>query len=667
MRLARRWCTLGAVLAGSSIGCSQRLHDRVKAVDETFASFPKWERVAGTAPAGVDLFDLWMREDGSEGWAVGTKNTILHYMGGKWHADTLNAPLGTQWTSIAFSESARIGYAVGSGGQIAHYRGDDHWELLHPVLADSLTSIWLDRGGLQGYVAGRGGVLLKLENGTWVSKRLNPPPASGDFADVVANDDQVWVREEERRRVTEYTRDTHDRVRLIEGFGAFSLWQQPNSGAIFVVGVQQVYNGKKWVAKDGSGYMVRRFDGERSTTLVDTIIHAPWTAWMDSSATCGIGAGVIAGRDRDWPLSMFFTPSRTIFFENPDSVSIKSVWVNSACSAGWGVGSGGFVGRWSRDSWKVGPLTWPEGDIQKLEGHFELAIDTLYRNTTLDSIRLIGENHPLKLDSLEHFAASTTADGVDFTFSPVARFLAKRTLQGQRVKLRLFLTFRTPADTFRVAYDKENQFVLEPGNLWDRLPSWAKGTIYVFGIVCGLILARIPVLRKRLWPTPFTPPAKRSSTAMHPPKAYIAYKWEGPKHNEWVKRFAGDLRARGIDAHLDEWEVRYGDSFTDYMTSKIAGAGYFLFIMTPASVAAAEAPGKDGGAVKFEIQMATARRTAGEDMKIIGIYRAGDSTPMHVRDHRYVDFRNDKEYEKNLGKLVDQLLGMSEKPDVRGA
>ncbi len=144
---------------------------------------------------------------------------------------------------------------------------------------------------------------------------------------------------------------------------------------------------------------------------------------------------------------------------------------------------------------------------------------------------------------------------------------------------------------------------------------------------------------------------------MAPPlKVFLSYKWEDESPNQWVRHLATDLRHASIDAKLDIWEVRYGDSFPDYMTSKIQDADAVLFIMTPASVAAVEAPQGQGGAVKFEMQRATARRTAGT-ARLIGIYRGGDKTPAHFLDHRYADFRDDAAYEQNLQALVDDLLG----------
>jgi len=149
-----------------------------------------------------------------------------------------------------------------------------------------------------------------------------------------------------------------------------------------------------------------------------------------------------------------------------------------------------------------------------------------------------------------------------------------------------------------------------------------------------------------------------------PPKVFISYKWEDKAHNEWVKNFARDLRASGIDAKLDVWEVSFGDSFTDYMTSKIKEADAVLFIITTRSVAAVEAPKGKGGPVKFEMQMANSRRMAGEEMRLIGIFREGNATSAHLRDHRYADFRNDAEYEMRLNELVDDLLGKDQRPPL---
>ena len=124
-------------------------------------------------------------------------------------------------------------------------------------------------------------------------------------------------------------------------------------------------------------------------------------------------------------------------------------------------------------------------------------------------------------------------------------------------------------------------------------------------------------------------------------KTFISYKWEGEAHNRWVEKLAGDLRAVGIDAQLDKWEIRAGDSLTEYMTSRIGEASIILCIITDEFVKHVEAPDGQGGATKFEMQMTVSRRTAGDKVRVIGIYRQGSRPPNYLRDHLYVDFRDD--------------------------
>lgn len=147
-------------------------------------------------------------------------------------------------------------------------------------------------------------------------------------------------------------------------------------------------------------------------------------------------------------------------------------------------------------------------------------------------------------------------------------------------------------------------------------------------------------------------------------RVFVSYKWGTKDHNMWVEKLSASLRARGIEALLDKWEVKLGESFTDYMQEHISAADVILFVITPEAVRAAEAPKGKGGALKFEVQMMNARRMA-EGTRIIGVYRSGDRPPHYLRDHRYVDFRDDTEFEGSLQILVDDILGRSGPPKIR--
>lgn len=148
-------------------------------------------------------------------------------------------------------------------------------------------------------------------------------------------------------------------------------------------------------------------------------------------------------------------------------------------------------------------------------------------------------------------------------------------------------------------------------------------------------------------------------------KVFVSYKWEDVPHNAWVERLARDLRARGIEALVDKWEVRYGESFSDYMTRGIHSCDAILFIMTPAFLSAAEASSGREGPLKFELQLALARRLAGERFRVIGVLRRGERAAQQLRDLRYADFRDDSIYEEALTRLVADLADQVEKPPLR--
>lgn len=149
------------------------------------------------------------------------------------------------------------------------------------------------------------------------------------------------------------------------------------------------------------------------------------------------------------------------------------------------------------------------------------------------------------------------------------------------------------------------------------------------------------------------------------PKIFISYKWQDNEHNRWVGRLYTDLRTRyGIDAMLDTYEVEFGESFSDYMVSKIdRECDAMLFVITTAAVRAVD-ESKSGG-VHFEMQLANARRMR-DKFKIIGVYREGNDNTAYLRDHRYVDFRDDNHYERNLEELAKSLLGYRRKPPLKG-
>jgi hypothetical protein len=137
-------------------------------------------------------------------------------------------------------------------------------------------------------------------------------------------------------------------------------------------------------------------------------------------------------------------------------------------------------------------------------------------------------------------------------------------------------------------------------------------------------------------------------------RTFISYKWEDETRNAWVEQLALDLKERGLRVNLDRWDVRFGDSLTEYMSKNIKKADVILFIITNASVSAVESNSKSNP-LKFEVQISTARKLAGDKVRTIGIFREGEKLPTHLKDLKYVDFRNDGLYAKNLRELIHDI------------
>ena len=158
--------------------------------------------------------------------------------------------------------------------------------------------------------------------------------------------------------------------------------------------------------------------------------------------------------------------------------------------------------------------------------------------------------------------------------------------------------------------------------------------------------------------------ARMNAAQKKAPEVFLSYRHESEEHRRWVKRMAEGLRRDGVNALLDEWEINLGDSIADFAASAIFRVQAMLFLITEASVAAVESDEKSRSVVKFEFQIANARRYKDGNFRIIGILRSGERPPNHLADTLYLDFRHDQDYDRQFKRLVNNLLGKSEKPGI---
>jgi hypothetical protein len=150
---------------------------------------------------------------------------------------------------------------------------------------------------------------------------------------------------------------------------------------------------------------------------------------------------------------------------------------------------------------------------------------------------------------------------------------------------------------------------------------------------------------------------------MPAPTVFISYSHDSPDHKAWVLKLATDLRAAGVDASIDQWDLVPGQDVAAFMHDGIAKADRVLLICTEIYVRKAE--GGLGG-VGYERLIVTAEVVeAIETKKFIPIVRANPSpskTPKHLGARLYIDFTDDNIYSESLEDLCRELLGLPSSP-----
>ncbi|WP_138438247.1 toll/interleukin-1 receptor domain-containing protein [Marinobacter alexandrii] len=154
---------------------------------------------------------------------------------------------------------------------------------------------------------------------------------------------------------------------------------------------------------------------------------------------------------------------------------------------------------------------------------------------------------------------------------------------------------------------------------------------------------------------------------MNPPRVFVSYSHDSADHKRWVLDFATTLRNRGIDAILDQWDLKPGDDLPHFMETQLDSAQYVLMICSNRYVEKANA---GEGGVGYEKMILTSNLLSKIDSaKVIPIIRqpAGTyNTPTFLRTKLFVNFSNDAELEFSFDELLRHLLDapLFEKPEI---
>jgi hypothetical protein len=140
------------------------------------------------------------------------------------------------------------------------------------------------------------------------------------------------------------------------------------------------------------------------------------------------------------------------------------------------------------------------------------------------------------------------------------------------------------------------------------------------------------------------------------PKVFISYSHDNEQHKAWVIKLSTDLRARGVDANLDIWDLQPGQDIVRFMEDAISQSDRVLLVCSSQYV---EKANKGTGGVGYERLIVTGELIGNIDTKkFIPILRNNTSavkTPTFMGPRYYLDFSQDDAYETELEKLIREI------------
>ena len=137
-----------------------------------------------------------------------------------------------------------------------------------------------------------------------------------------------------------------------------------------------------------------------------------------------------------------------------------------------------------------------------------------------------------------------------------------------------------------------------------------------------------------------------------PPKVFLSHASEDK--DRFVRAFATQLREKGIEAWVDEWEIYPGDSLVQKIyDAGIGAAQAVLIVLSRNSV--------DKPWVKDELDVSVIRRIE-EGMRIIPIVLDACTIPTALRATLHVKIPDLNNFDVQLSGIVDTLYGRSKKP-----
>lgn len=149
---------------------------------------------------------------------------------------------------------------------------------------------------------------------------------------------------------------------------------------------------------------------------------------------------------------------------------------------------------------------------------------------------------------------------------------------------------------------------------------------------------------------------------MENPTVFISYSHDSDEHKAWVLKLATDLRSHGVNAILDQWDLRLGADLRFFMENGLSSSAQVLCVCSESYVQKVNA-GSGGSGYEGMIMSQSLLQNANIDY-IIPIVRNNESpqkVPVAFGSKLYIDFSDDEQYVAKYKEVLERIYGIDEK------
>lgn len=149
---------------------------------------------------------------------------------------------------------------------------------------------------------------------------------------------------------------------------------------------------------------------------------------------------------------------------------------------------------------------------------------------------------------------------------------------------------------------------------------------------------------------------------MDNPTVFISYSHDDAQHEAWVLKLATDLRSHGVNAILDQWDLRLGSDLRFFMEKGLSTSDLVLCVCSEMYVQKVNS-GIGGAGYEGMIMSQPLLGNANSEFVILIVRNnhLQQKVPMVFGSKNYIDFSDDTQYVARYQQLLERIYGEDSK------